>query len=116
LSVDLAPVEVLAPEGARVLEIVWSDGTRSAISHRVLRGFCPCAQCQGHTGPIEWVEETDERPARALELVDIFEVGSYALGLAWGDGHRTGIYRFALLMKLAEVEDEAELAELRCER
>src|SRR5690606_31948874 len=98
------------------LEIVWSDGTRSAISHRVLRGFCPCAQCQGHTGPIQWVDQTDARPARALELVDLFEVGSYALGLAWGDGHRTGIYRFALLTKLAAIDPDAEVAELHFER
>jgi DUF971 family protein len=108
LTEALVPVEVLAPEGARVLEIAWSDGSRSVVSHRVLRGFCPCAVCQGHQGPVQWVDATDALAPSALALVDLFEVGSYALGLAWGDGHRTGIYRFAFLKLLAEAASGAD--------
>jgi DUF971 family protein len=102
VTAALSPVEILAPEGARVLEIAWSDGSRSVVAHRVLRGFCPCAVCQGHQGPVQWVDGTDALAPAALELVDLFEVGSYALGLAWGDGHRTGIYRFNFLRVLAD--------------
>lgn len=101
------PVEILAPPGARVLEIVWSDGERSALSHRVLRGFCPCAHCQGHQGPVQWVD-VDRLSANALDLADIFEVGHYAIGLAWGDGHRTGIYRFPFLRDLAEATRDVD--------
>jgi DUF971 family protein len=110
-------VEVLAPEGARVLEIVWSDGSRSELPHRALRGYCPCAFCQGHQGPVQWVEGTQAMPDAALALVDLFEVGSYALGLEWGDGHRTGIYRFSFLKELAEAAQKAEdVSALRFER
>lgn len=115
MSESLEPVEVLAPKGARVLELVWSDGSRSSIPHRVLRGFCPCAYCQGHTGPVEWVD-TDSLPEGALELVDLFEVGSYALGLAWGDGHRTGIYRFSLLVELGRLDSGDDLTRAHFER
>jgi len=49
------PVELRAPRGARRLEIDWADGETSAYRHAILRGFCPCAHCQGHHGPVRWV-------------------------------------------------------------
>jgi len=93
-------VELRAPEGARVVEIDWADGFGGRIRHEVLRGFCPCAECQGHQGPIRFVEGGD------LELTDIQEVGNYALQLTWGDGHATGIYSFSYLRRLCEAEGE----------
>ncbi len=96
------PTELRAPRGARVLEIDWADGFRGRIEHRILRGFCPCAHCQGHEGPIRFVE------GASLDLVDIEEVGQYALCLAWGDGHRTGIYTFEHLRRLSELEGARE--------
>jgi len=94
------PVELHAPRGAVVLEIVWSDGVRSAFSHRLLRGFCPCAYCQGHQGPIRWA---DSAPDAELTLADIEEVGNYAIRLGWADGHTTGIYSFRFLRQLDEL-------------
>lgn len=91
------PVELRAPRGARVLEIVWSDGLTSTFAHRLLRGFCPCAYCQGHQGPIRWAEGA---PEQDLAIDDIEEVGRYALRLGWADGHTTGIYSFRFLREL----------------
>jgi DUF971 family protein len=112
---DAFPVEVRAPKGARVFEIEWEDGATSRLHHRVLRGFCPCAHCQGHQGPIEWVEGTEALPEQALELSAISEVGQYALQLEWGDGHATGIYSFRYLRDLGSLgeSDEAHLREAR---
>ena len=90
------PVEIRAPAGARTVEIDWADGTTVVYPHRVLRGFCPCAACQGHQGPV-----TFRDGAYDLELTAIEEVGSYAVRLTWGDGHSTGIYSFAFLRALA---------------
>jgi DUF971 family protein len=101
----VTPEELRAPRGARVVEIVWADGVTTPIHHRTLRGFCPCAHCQGHQGPIEWVAATVELPDAALELVEIAEVGQYALQLTWADGHGTGIYSFPYLRELAGLED-----------
>jgi DUF971 family protein len=98
------PVEIRAPRGARRLEIVWADGATTGYEHVVLRALCPCAHCQGHNGPIQWVEGTDEAAPAALELDDVFEVGQYAIGLGWVDGHATGIYTFRYLLALASAE------------
>ena len=90
----LTPVEIRAPRGARVLEIDWADGHTSVHPHRWLRGFCPCASCQGHHGPIRY------REAGEPLLLDLSEVGNYALQLHWADGHDTGIYSFDFLRRL----------------
>ncbi len=88
------PIEVRAPRGARSMQIVFEDGHEALYPHEVLRGFCPCATCQGHKGAIRFV------PGGDLELTDIHEVGNYALRLTWGDGHSTGIYSFPFLRAL----------------
>lgn len=93
-SLRETPVELRAPEGSRVMEIDWADGHRGLYPHEILRGFCPCAHCQGHEGGVVF------RPGGDLELVGIEEVGSYALGLTWRDGHATGIYTFGFLRRL----------------
>jgi DUF971 family protein len=90
----ITPVEVRAPRGARVMQIEFADGHVAEYPHELLRGFCPCASCQGHSGPIAFV------PGGDLELNDIAEVGNYALRLTWGDGHSTGIYSFGFLRRL----------------
>jgi DUF971 family protein len=93
------PVELRAPREARQMEIDWADGHTGLYPHEVLRGFCPCAHCQGHEGPIRYV------PGGNLELQDIQEVGNYALQLAWADGHGTGIYTFRFLRALCSCSE-----------
>jgi DUF971 family protein len=88
------PVEVRAPRGARIMELVFDDGHVAVLPHDVLRGFCPCAGCQGHSGGVRFIAEGDR------ELADLEEVGNYALRLTWGDGHTTGIYSFRYLREL----------------
>lgn len=97
------PVELRAPQGARVLEIEWSDGVTTRHPHAVLRGFCPCAHCQGHQGPILWAGDFE---GQALEIGSLEEVGSYAIRIAWGDGHSTGIYTWRHLRELGALEGE----------
>ena len=56
----IVPLEVKAPHGARVMEIRWADGHRSVLPHDTLRGYCPCAHCQGHSGTIKYVPGGDQ--------------------------------------------------------
>ncbi len=94
------PVGIKAPLGAPWVEIAWSDGVTQRLPNVILRGYCPCAKCQGHSGPLRYVEGHD------TELSDIGRVGNYALRLSWADGHDTGIYAYPHLRLLGDLHDE----------
>jgi DUF971 family protein len=88
---------IKAPHGARVLELGWHDGTSQQIPHAILRGYCPCATCQGHGGPIHFVTGGD------LEIREIEPIGNYAVCFKWGDQHGAGLYSFQYLRRLGEL-------------
>ncbi|MCL4837449.1 MAG: DUF971 domain-containing protein [Thermoanaerobaculia bacterium] len=90
------PIEDRRHPDRRKLEIRCSDGHRSDYPYDELRGYCPCASCQGHA-PAELVFHPPQHP---VEPLDIRPVGNYALTFRWSDGHATGIYRFDLLRAL----------------
>lgn len=91
----ITPTHLKAPHGSTTTEITWSDGARFVYPNEILRGYCPCAVCQGHGGEIHFVPGNSE-------LRDIEQVGTYALKLVWGDGHETGIYTYEYLRKLGD--------------
>lgn len=93
------PVNIKAPRGAKVMEITWGDGHRGVLPHEILRGYCPCAHCQGHGGTIAFVEGGN------TELREIEEVGNYAVQFTWGDFHATGIYSFRYLRQLCQCDE-----------
>ena len=74
------PVEVRRLSEARVLQIEWSDAHVSEYPFAYLRGWCPCAACQGHGGERRFVHADSD-----LERVN--PVGRYALNPVWRDGH-----------------------------
>ncbi len=92
------PLAIRSPRGARTTEIDWADGHTGVYPHAVLRGYCPCAGCQGHQGDVRFLETTDDKQ----ELEDIETIGGYALALKWFDGHASGIYRFDFLRSLCQ--------------
>jgi len=77
-----------------LVRVLWDDDTISDYSFRVLRGWCPCAVCQGHGGERHFVEV--ENP----KLIKITPVGNYAVNATWDDGHETGIYTHDYLRSL----------------
>jgi len=88
------PLEVRRDVAARTVQIDWSDGHRSEYPFAYLRGWCPCAACQGHSGEKRYVHGGDDG------LEKIAPVGRYALNFTWGDGHETGIYSYQYLRHL----------------
>ena len=79
----------------------WSDGHEGEYSYDHLRGFCPCAGCQGHT-----VTEVEFHPPETeVTPLSIKPVGNYALSFHWSDGHDTGIYRFEFLRKICPCDE-----------
>ncbi len=98
-DLKITPTMVKAPHGSRVMNIEWADGHKSVLPHETLRGYCPCAVCQGHGGEIKFVPGGDE------DIRDIQQVGNYALQFTWGDRHDTGIYTFRYLRSLCQCDE-----------
>jgi DUF971 family protein len=80
-------------------EADFADGYCGRVPNTVLRGYCPCAACQGHAGVIRFQSGHDS------EIREIEEVGRYALCLTWGDLHKSGIYTFEYIRWLCELHD-----------
>lgn len=89
---------VRSPRGARTTEIEWGDGHRGIYPHEILRGYCPCAGCQGHEGSIKFIQPHGDQ----LEIDSIETVGNYALQITWFDRHGSGIYSYAYLRALCQ--------------
>lgn len=85
------------------LNIIWDDDTNSEISLFELRKACPCAICASE------IENFDHSykvyRGGEVTIIDISVVGSYAVSIAWKDGHNTGIYEFQYLKDLAKQEE-----------
>jgi DUF971 family protein len=97
------------------LELVWSGGPPVLITAKKLRDSCPCATCeetrgkQTHANPLgtprtgrallQVVEATKDE---GYELKKVWGIGNYAVGLAWGDGHDSGIYSYPILRELSK--------------
>lgn len=80
----------------RSLRLTWSDGHRAEFDFDYLRGYCPCASCQGHNA----LQVKYQPPPRPVTIDSIEPVGNYAVAFAFSDGHGTGIYRFDFLRTL----------------
>jgi DUF971 family protein len=78
------------------LRILWDDDLLSKYTFTYLRGWCPCAVCQGHGGSRNFI------PVDNPQLESISSVGNYAISPRWADGHETGIYTFEYLRTLSE--------------
>lgn len=70
-----------------------------------LRKYCPCASCKTEMETQEHSAMLPIITAGQFELTSAEQVGSYAIQLQWGDGHRTGIYTFGYLRQICECEE-----------
>ncbi|MBI2988326.1 MAG: DUF971 domain-containing protein [Deltaproteobacteria bacterium] len=88
------PVEINHMKEKGVVRVTWDDGHVGDYAREYLRGYCPCAMCQGHGGEVKFIDVAD------AELAEISVVGNYAIQFQWKDGHNTGIYTFDYLRSL----------------
>lgn len=83
------------------VEVVFGDGRTCRFDLLELRRNCPCATCRnireggGQPGP-------RPRSIQPLRVEDAHLVGGWGLGLAWSDGHGTGIYPWESLRRWCE--------------
>lgn len=93
---QVTPVNVRLNEADGTLKIEWSDESANRFALSYLRGWCPCAACQGH-----FSLHKKFITGVSVELDNAAPVGSYGMRLEWKDGHTSGIYAFEYLQQLA---------------
>lgn len=92
-SQPATPTAITLHKKSRVLEIEFSDGKQFRLPCEFLRVHSPSAEVRGH-GPGQEVLQTGKKD---VEILRVEPVGSYAVQLAFSDGHDTGIYSWDLL-------------------
>jgi len=88
------PTEINHATREGIVRIRWDDGHVGEYTQEYLRGYCPCALCQGHGGQRRF----NAVPGAILQ--EIRAVGNYAVEFRWQDGHSTGIYTYEYLRSL----------------
>ncbi|MFT5062175.1 MAG: ATP-binding protein involved in chromosome partitioning [Polaromonas sp.] len=108
---DTAPVEggaadviVALAHDEIGLNIRWLDGHEQLFGSRDLRLNCRCAACREEmTGAPLLVPSS---VPQSVTPTRIWSLGNYALGMAFSDGHSSGIYTFKALRDMQGVEIE----------
>ena len=96
------PTEIKLHQKSRILEIAFADGCAFRLPFEFLRVYSPSAEVRGH-GPGQEVLQVGKKD---VEIKRIEPVGSYAVQLAFSDGHDTGIYSWDLLYDYGRRRDE----------
>ena len=91
-----APVDIAHHVRDAVLEITWDDGRATRLPAAQLRGWCPCATCQGHQPGLKFRE-----PPPGVAIAGLQEIGAYALGIFFNDTATTEIYTWPHLRRIA---------------
>ncbi len=83
--------------------IAWSDGAESFLPAEGLRAASPSAENQGERDIFGQQYGGQGPKTFPGVLVTAWEqVGNYAIRFDFSDGHRTGLYSYDYLRKLAE--------------
>jgi DUF971 family protein len=105
MGVVSRPKRIAVSHSMGVMTIEWEDGQSCDYPISGLRAACPCAECRGGhqnmgvPGSPDMLEIPIVNKA-ATELVQLEQVGNYAIQLYWKDGHSYGIYSWQYLWEL----------------
>lgn len=95
-----ACTQVALGKDGQELALAWDDGRQASLSARRLRQYCPCAECVE-----EWSGKRTYDPntiPEATKVLELQQVGNYAVSFTFSDAHRTGIYNWEYLRELSE--------------
>ncbi len=96
------PTEIKLHQASRAMELSFADGTSFRLSYEFLRVYSPSAEVRGH-GP---GQETLQVGKREVSIVEVEQVGHYAIRPKFSDGHESGIYSWDYLYELGVQHDE----------
>ncbi len=94
-----APARIGRKDPSRIT-FDWQDGVSNGATAAEIRRACPCAHCvDEHTGRA--ILDPASVPAH-LTQTEVTLVGNYAIGIVFADGHRTGIFTWSNLRRVAD--------------
>jgi len=96
---EFNPKDIKVDNDQKKVIVLWADGHESHLPITRLRGYCPCAVCQGHQAQVVYQEN------KTHGILKANLVGRYAINFKFADGHETGIFRFEHLRKLDPTEE-----------
>jgi len=112
--------EHIAISKSKGIKIDWKDRHHSEYGLTYLRDKCPCAQCTGAHGTPPRQPESGQPQLNnpfpifkpALKMLEVEQVGNYAIRISWSDGHNSGIYSYDHLRSICQC---AECSALKAE-
>lgn len=90
------PTDIRVRDEGRQLHVAFDTGAEGTITAELLRVESPSAEVKGH-GP---GQEQLVWGKRNVRISKVEPVGNYAIRIIFDDGHSTGIYTWAYLLKL----------------
>ncbi len=105
MSGIVKPTGITVNRQTREITFTRNGGHESVYAFSLLRYACPCAECQGghenmRSEPDSKVFELPVVDSPATRVQNVETVGTYAITIAWEDGHHYGIYTWDYLRKL----------------
>jgi len=101
-SIQHRPKEIRLKREEKILEIDFEDGKSFSLTAELLRVESPSADVQGH-GP---GQKTTVAGRRHVGIMDVEQVGNYAIRLKFDDMHDSGIFSWDTLYDYGERQEE----------
>jgi len=92
------PTEIKLHQHSRLLEITFSDGACYKLPYEFLRVYSPSAEVIGHGRG----QETLQVGKKHVAILEVSPVGTYAMNIAYDDGHDSGLYTWEYLQHLGQ--------------
>lgn len=95
----MQPTELRVTDEGTILEILWDDGARQALSAALLR-----RESRGSSEVRTRADGGTIDVADDVSMTGIDPVGRYAINIKFSDGHDRGIYPWSMLRDLDNQE------------
>lgn len=90
------PVAITLHSKSHLLEIAFDDGARFELPCEYLRVYSPSAEVMGHHNKTPTLQVGKEQ----VNIVDIKQIGTYAIKIFFDDKHKSGLYTWHYLYDL----------------
>ena len=96
------PVEITLHSKSRNLAITFDDGAHFELPCEYLRVYSPSAEVLGHHNKNPTLQVGKEE----VNIVDIQQIGTYAIKIFFDDKHKSGLYTWHYLYDLGTHREE----------